>query len=132
MQYWESILLMATGIGLLFWAMHHFGLMVVKSGAFLLGGAMGTRVRFWGEYQRMCGSVSKNFRVSPKHTTLTLRLEAVSGSARVEVSGPNKAVWYSWNFCCSLSEQIDCRGIRNCTVRISAEDFCGKFDILLQ
>ncbi len=63
---------------------------------------------------------------------ISLRLEAVSGSAKVEVLGPNKAVWYSWNFCCSLSEQIDCRGIRNCTVRISAEDFCGKFDILLQ
>lgn len=132
MKNWEVLTLMAVGMGLLFYMLNCFGMLVSKSGAFLLGGAMGTRDRFWGEYQRMCGTVSKNFRVSQKHTALTVRLEVCSGSANVEVLGPNKAVLYTWYACGSLEKQVDCRDIRTCKVRITSEDFCGKFDISLQ
>lgn len=132
MKNWGSLLLLAVGMGLLFYMLNHFGMLVSKSGTFLLGGAMGTRDRFWGEYQRMCGAVSKNFRVLQKHSVLTVRLEVYSGSARVEILGPSKAVLYSWYACGSLEKQVDCRDLRTCTVRIASEDFCGKFDITLQ
>lgn len=132
MQYWESMLLMAVGMGLLFWALHYFGLMVVRSGAFLRGGVMGTRNRFWGEYQGMCGTVSKNFRISQKRSALAVRLEVYSGSARVEILGSDKVVLYSWYACGSLEKQVDYRELRTCKVRIASENFCGKFDILLQ
>ena len=131
MQNWEFLPLMAIGMGLLFWTLNYFGLLVVKSGTYT-GGAMGTSTRFWGEYRHLCGTVSKNFRVSQKHTALTVRLEAASGSANVDVLGPNKAVLYTWYVCGSLEKQVDCRDIRTCKVRITSEDFCGKFDISLQ
>ena len=50
MQNWEFLPLMAIGMGLIFWTLHYFGLMVVKSGTYT-GGAMGTSTRFWGEYR---------------------------------------------------------------------------------
>lgn len=131
MQNWEFLPLMAIGMGLIFWTLHYFGLMVVKSGTYT-GGAMGTSTRFWGEYRYLCGTVSKNFRVSQKHTALTVRLETASGSANVDVLGPNKAVLYTWYACGSLEKQVDCQDIRTCKVRITSEDFCGKFDISLQ
>lgn len=131
MQNWEFLPLMAIGMGLLFWTLNYFGLLVVKSGTYT-GGAMGTSTRFWGEYRHLCGTVSKNFRVSQKHTALTVRLEAASGSANVDVLGPNKAVLYTWYVCGSLEKQVDCRDIRTCKVRITSEDFCGKFDISRQ
>ena len=131
MQNWEFLPLMAIGMGLIFWTLHYFGLMVVKSGTYT-GGAMGTSTRFWGEYRYLCGTVSKNFRVSQKHTALTVRLETAAGSANVDVLGPNKAVLYTWYACGSLEKQVDCRDIRTCKVRITSEDFCGKFDISLQ
>ena len=132
MKNWEFLPLMAVGMGLLFYALNHFGMLVSKSGAFLLGGAMGTRDRFWGEYQRLCGAVSKNFLISQNHSALTVRLEVYSGSARVEILGPDKVVLYSWYACGSLEKQVDCGGLRTCKVRIASEDFCGKFDIALQ
>lgn len=131
MQNWEFLPLMAIGMGLIFWTLHYFGLMVVKSGTYT-GGAMGTSTRFWGEYRYLCGTVSKNFRVSQEHTALTVRLETCSGSVNVDVLGPNKAVLYTWYVCGSLEKQVDCRDIRTCKVRITSEDFCGKFDISLQ
>lgn len=132
MKNWEFLLLMAVGMGLLFYALNAFGMLVSKSGTFLLGGAMGTRDRFWGEYQRMCGTISKNFRITSQYTVLTVRLETCSGSARVEILGSNKAVLYAWHACGSLEKQVDCRELRTCRVRITSEDFCGKFDIFLQ
>lgn len=132
MKNWEFLPLLAVGMGLLFYALNYFGMLVSKSGTFLLGGAMGTRDRFWGEYQRMCGAVSKNFRISQKRSALAVRLEVYSGSARVEILGPDKAVLYSWHACGSLEKQVDCRGLRSCKVRVASEDFCGKFDISLQ
>lgn len=131
MKNWEFLPLMAVGMGLFFYALNYFGMLVSKSGTFLLGGATGTRDRFWGEYQRMCGAVSKNFRISQKRSALTVRLEVCSGSARVEILGPDKAVLYSWHACGSLEKQVDCRELRTCKVRVASEDFCGKFDILL-
>lgn len=131
MQNWEFLLLMAIGMGLLFWTLHYFGLMVVKSGTYT-GGAMGTSTRFWGEYRYLCGTVSKNFRVSQKYSALTVRLEVDSGSARVEILGPNKEILYTWYACGSLEKQVDCRELRTCKVRIASENFGGKFDILLQ
>lgn len=131
MQNWEFLPLMAIGMGLIFWTLHYFGLMVVKSGTYT-GGAMGTSTRFWGEYRYLCGTVSKNFRVSQKYSALTVRLEACSGSARVEILGPNKEILYTWYVCGSLEKQVDCQDIRTCKVRITSEDFCGKFDISLQ
>lgn len=132
MKNWAFLPLMAAGMGLLFYMLNYFGILVSKSGTFLLGGAMGTRDRFWGEYQRMCGTVSKNFRVSQKHSALAVRLEVHSGSVNVEILGPNKAVLYTWYACGPLEKQVDCRDIRTCKVRITSEDFCGKFDFLLQ
>lgn len=128
---WKMLPLLAVILVPLFCLLHRLGFMVVKSGTFF-GNAMGTPTRFWGEYRHLCGSVSKRFRIAGKYTALSLQLEATSGSAKVEVLGPNKAVLYSWNFCRSLSERIDCGGMGSCTVRISSEDFCGKFDISLQ
>lgn len=128
---WKMLPLLAVILVPLFCLLHRLGFMVVKSGTFF-GNAMGTPTRFWGEYRHLCGSVSKRFRIAGKYTALSLQLEATSGSAKLEVLGPNKAVLYSWNFCRSLSERIDCGGMRSCTVRISSEDFCGKFDISLQ
>lgn len=45
MQNWEFLPLMAIGMGLLFWTLNYFGLLVVKSGTYT-GGAMGTSTRF--------------------------------------------------------------------------------------
>lgn len=132
MKNWAFLPLMAVGMGLLFYTLNCFGMLVSKSGTFLLGGAMGSRDRFWGEYQRMCGAVSKNFRISQKHSALTVRMEVYSGGANVEILGPNKEVLYSWYACGSLEKQVDCQGFRTCKVRITSEDFCGKFDISLQ
>lgn len=132
MKNWEFLLLMAVGMGLLFYTLNYFGMLVSKSGTFLHGGAMGSRDRFWGEYQRMCGAVSKNFRVSQKHSALIIRLEVYSGSAKVEILGPNKEVLYTWYACGSLEKKVDCGSLRTCKVRIASEDFCGKFDIALQ
>ena len=131
MQNWEFLPLMAIGMGLLFWTLHYFGLMVVKSGTYT-GGAMGTSTRFWGEYRYLCGTVSKNFCISQKRSALAVRLEVYSGSARVEILGSDKVVLYSWYACGSLEKQVDCRGLRVFRVRIASEDFCGKFDISLQ
>ena len=128
---WKVLPLLAVILGPLFYLLHRFGFMVVKSGTFS-GSAMGTPTRFWGEYRHLCGSVSKRFRIAGKYAALSLQLEAVSGSARVEVLGPNKVAMYSWSFYSSLSERIDCGGMESCTVRVSSEDFCGKFDISLQ
>ena len=57
MQNWEFLPLMAIGMGLLFYMLHYFGLLVVKSGTYT-GGAMGTSNRLWGEYRSFCGTVS--------------------------------------------------------------------------
>lgn len=132
MEAFKTALLLVVVLVPVFLTLHYFGLMVTKSGTFMMGNAMGTPTRFWGGYQHMSGYVSKNFRITKKASTLSLRLEAASGSARVEILGPNKAIWYSWSFCSSLSEQIDCREMERCKVRIASEDFCGKFDITLQ
>lgn len=131
MESWKILPLLALILGPLFYLLHHFGLMVVKSGTFF-GNAMGTPTRFWGEYRHLCGSVSKRFRIAGKYTALSLQLEAVSGSAKVEVQGPNKVVLYSWSVCSSLSERIDCGGMESCTVRVSSENFAGKFSITLE
>ena len=131
MQNWEFLPLMAIGMGLLFYMLHYFGLLVVKSGTYT-GGAMGTSNRFWGEYRYFCGTVSKNFRASPKQTGLTLRLEVLSGGARVEVLGPGKVPLYSRYACGSMEERIDCRDLKTFRVRITSENFCGKFDISLE
>lgn len=131
MEFWKMLPLLAVILGPLFYLLHRFGFMVVKSGTFF-GSAMGTPTRFRGEYRHLCGSVSKRFRIAGKYAALSLQLEAASGSAKVEVLGPNKAVLYSWNFCSSLSERIDCGGMGSCTVRVASEDFAGKFSITLE
>lgn len=59
-------------------------------------------------------------------------MEAVSGSAKLEFLGPNKAVLYRWYFCSSLEKKIYCRHLASCTVRITAENFAGKFLITLE
>lgn len=131
MASWKLLPLLALILGPLFYLLHRFGFMVVKSGTFF-GGAMGTPTRFWGEYRRMCGTVSKNFRISPKHTLLTVRVEALSGSAKVEILGPGQVALYAWYVCGSLEKEVGCQGLQTCKVRVSSEDFCGKFDISLQ
>ena len=131
MESWKVLPLLAVILGPLFYLLHRFGFMVVKSGTFF-GSAMGTPTRFRGEYRHLCGSVSKRFRIAGKYAALSLRLEAVSGSARVEILGPNKEILYIRSYCSSLSEQTDCRNWTHCTVRITSENFCGKFDISLQ
>lgn len=131
MQNWEFLPLMAAGMGLLFCTLHYFGLMVVKSGTYT-GFAAGTPTRFWGEYRYLCGSVSKNFRLSPKHTTLTVRLEVLSGSASIEVLGPNKATLCTWYACGVLEKQVECRDFQAFRVRVTSKSFCGKFDISLE
>lgn len=131
MESWKMLPLLAVILVPLFCLLHRFGFMVVKSGTFF-GSAMGTPTRFWGEYRRLCGSVSKRFRIAGKYAALSLQLETVSGSAKVEVLGPNKAILYSWNLCSSLSERIDCGGMTSCTVRVASEDFAGKFLITLE
>lgn len=132
MEVLKTALLLAVVLIPFFLTLNFLGLMVTKSGSFSIGNAMGTPTRFWGEYQHMSGYVSKRFRIAGKYMTLSLQLEAVSGSARVEILGPNKEILYIWSYCSSLSEQIDCRNWTHCTVRITSENFCGKFDISLQ
>ena len=83
-------------------------------------------------YSGRCGTVSKNFRASPKQTGLTLRLEVLSGGASVEVLGPGKVPLYSRYACGSMEERIDCRDLKTFRVRITSENFCGKFDISLE
>ncbi len=132
MEALQTALLLAVVLIPFFLVLDYFGLMVIKSGYRGVGNTMGTPTKFRGEYRNLCGSVSKRFRIAGKYTTLSLRLEAGSGSASVEILGPNRIALYSWPFCSSLSEQIDCRNWTHCTVRITSENFCGKFDISLQ
>ena len=131
MEALKTALLLVVVLVPFFLTLDYFGLMVTKSGYREVGNTMGTPTKFWGEYRNLCGSVSKRFRIAGKYTTLSFRLEAVSGSASLEVLGPNKVVMYSWHYCTSLTEQIDCRNWANCTVRIASEDFTGKFSISL-
>lgn len=132
MEALKTALLLVVVLVPFFLTLDYFGLMVTKSGYRGVGNTMGTPTKFWGEYRNLCGSVSKRFRIAGKYMTLSLQLEAVSGSARVEILGPNKEILYIWSYCSSLSEQIDCRNWTHCTVRITSENFCGKFDISLQ
>ena len=89
MQNWEFLPLMVIGMGLLFYMLHYFGLLVVKSGTY-------------------------------------------TGGASVEVLGPGKVPLYSRYACGSMEERIDCRDLKTFRVRITSENFCGKFDISLE
>ena len=131
MEALKTLLLLAVVMVPSFFALHRLGFLVVKSGSFW-GGAMGTPTRFWGNYRHLCGSVSKRFRISPKHSVLSLQLEADSGNANIEILLPGSAALYSWHFCTSLLEQVDCREIGNCTVRVTSENFAGKFQVSLE
>lgn len=131
MEALKTLLLLAVVMGPLFYALHRLGFLVVKSGTFF-GGAMGTPTRFWGEYRHLCGTVSKRFRISRKYSALSIQLEAVSGSANVEILLPGGSALYSWHFCSSLAEQVDCGEFADCTVRITSENFAGKFLISLE
>ena len=129
---WESLLVLAIGLPLLFFTLSRSGLLVVKSCSCLYGAVMGTVTRFWGEYQNMCCYVSKNFRISPKYTALIVRLEISSGSVDLEVLGPNGSALYEWYICGSFVKEIECKDIKACKIRITSSGFSGKFDISMQ
>lgn len=131
MKNWKSALLLLALLPPLFYALHYFGFLVSKSGSFY-GGASGTPTRFQGEFRHLCGTVSKRFRIAGKYAALSIHLEAVSGSASVEVLLPGGVPLYSRHFCSTLAEQVSCREIPACTVRITSEDFAGKFLISLE
>ena len=131
MEFWETALLLVVLLVPFFLILHYFGLMIVKSGSFW-GNAMGTTTRFWGEYRHLSGYVSKNFRVSGKHTSLRVRVEPVSGYADVEVLDEKGIVRCRWKAILPLEREVDCRDLRRCKVRIASQDFAGQFDISLQ
>lgn len=130
MNAWETLLLLVTLV-LCFLTLHYFGLMVVKCGSYW-GNALATPAKFWGEYRHLSGYVSKNFRVSAKYCTLAVQVEPVSGSADVEVLDTNGNILYTWKAVCPLEREIDCRDLKRCKVRLSSQNFAGKFLISLQ
>ena len=132
METWKMALLLAAVLIPFFLALNYFGLMVTKAGSFWMGNAMGTPTRFWGEYRHMSGYVSKNFRVRKRFSKLFIQVEPVSGSARVEVLGQNGGVLCDWNICWPAEREIDCRDLGRCKVRITSQDFAGKFQIDLR
>ena len=93
---------------------------------------MGSLSRFWGEYRHLSGSVSKNFWIARKYSTLSVQVEPVSGSVDVEVLGRNGVVLYNCKVGWPVVREIDCRGLTRCKVRITSQNFAGKFLISLQ
>ncbi len=132
MEALKTALLPAAVLIPTFLTLNYFGLMVMKFSFFSVGNAMGTPTRFWGEYRHMNGHVSKSFRITKKYSELFIQVEPVSGGAQVEVLGQNGGVLYDWNIRWPMEWKIDCRNMERCKVRITSEDFCGKFDIILQ
>lgn len=130
MEALKAALLLTVVLVPLFLALNYFGLLVVRSGTFF-GGATGSLTVFQGKYQRLCGSVSKNFWISSKYHTMSIQVEPVSGSAGVEIRDAKGLVLYAWKACLPLEREINCRELRRCKVRITSQDFAGKFLIAL-
>ncbi len=132
MKPWEPALLLVAVLVPLFLTLNYFGLMVIKSGTFYMGNAMGTLSRFWGQYRHLNGYVSKNFWIAGRYSTLSIQVEPVSGSADVEVLDQNGNVLHSWKAVWPLEREISCQDLKRCKVRITSRDFAGKFLISLQ
>ena len=114
----------------LFLLLYHFGWMTVKRGIYI-GGVMGTPTKFWGNYRLLSGFASKSFRISDKYSTLSIRIEPVSGTADVEVLDQNGNVLHNWNVGGRFVREVGCRELKRCKVRISSRDFAGKFLVAL-
>lgn len=130
-QFGRTLLLLAVILIPLFLFLNRSGVMIVKAGTYT-GLAMGTPTTLRGEYRHLSGYVSKNFRISHKYSTLSIQMELFSGSADVEVTDPNGNILYNWRVFRPFEQEISCRDLKRCKVRIASRDFAGKFLVALQ
>lgn len=128
-----ALVLAAVLIPLVF-ILYYFGFGVTRAGIFILNASYSLPTRWEGRLSDASGYMRRNFAVFKKYSTLSVEVDAISGSMEFEVKAPDGSLLTpsSGSYGRDAGLLFDVDRLKRCSVTLRMDRFSGAFRVALQ